>query len=96
MIFRYTTCGTPDYFAPEVIQQTGMGKGVDWWTLGILLYELMSGHAPFEASDPIETYQKIVRGIGRVIFLSVSSCASQKKQKMKRCDSRSGTRIARI
>lgn len=64
----YTTCGTPDYFAPEVIQQTGMGKGVDWWTLGVLVHELMSGHAPFEANDPMETYQKIVRGVNRVRF----------------------------
>lgn len=64
----YTTCGTPDYFAPEVIQQTGMGKGVDWWTLGVLIHELMSGHAPFEANDPMETYQKIVRGVNRVRF----------------------------
>jgi hypothetical protein len=39
---------------------TGMGKGVDWWTLGVLMHELMSGHAPFEANDPMETYQKIV------------------------------------
>lgn len=64
----FTTCGTPDYFAPEVIQQTGMGKGVDWWTLGVLTHELMSGHAPFEANDPMETYQKIVRGVNRVRF----------------------------
>jgi protein kinase A len=40
-----------------------MGKGVDWWTLGILTFELMAGHAPFEANDPMETYQKIVRGM---------------------------------
>ncbi|CAD7927310.1 unnamed protein product [Amoebophrya sp. A25] len=65
----YTTCGTPDYFAPEVIQQAGMGKGVDWWTLGVLVHELMSGHAPFEANDPMETYQKIVRGVSRVRFM---------------------------
>ncbi|CAD7955388.1 unnamed protein product [Amoebophrya sp. A120] len=65
----FTTCGTPDYFAPEVVQQAGMGRGVDWWTLGILIHELMSGHAPFEANDPMETYQKIVRGVSRVRFV---------------------------
>ncbi|CAD7949721.1 unnamed protein product [Amoebophrya sp. A120] len=64
----YTTCGTPDYFAPEVIQQTGMNKAVDWWTLGILIHELLSGHAPFDAKDPMETYQKIVRGVNGVNF----------------------------
>eukprot|EP00397_Hematodinium_sp_SG-2012_P005219 GEMP01005237.1.p1 GENE.GEMP01005237.1~~GEMP01005237.1.p1 ORF type:complete len:865 (+),score=197.97 GEMP01005237.1:112-2706(+) len=64
----YTTCGTPDYFAPEVVQHTGMTKAVDWWTLGVLIHELLSGHAPFEAKDPMETYQKIVRGISIVKF----------------------------
>eukprot|EP00397_Hematodinium_sp_SG-2012_P002886 GEMP01002894.1.p1 GENE.GEMP01002894.1~~GEMP01002894.1.p1 ORF type:complete len:832 (-),score=167.20 GEMP01002894.1:1956-4451(-) len=65
----YTTCGTPDYFAPEVIQQTGMTQAVDWWTLGILIHELLCGHAPFEASDPMDTYRKIVRGVSKVQFM---------------------------
>eukprot|EP00397_Hematodinium_sp_SG-2012_P001915 GEMP01001920.1.p1 GENE.GEMP01001920.1~~GEMP01001920.1.p1 ORF type:complete len:863 (+),score=162.44 GEMP01001920.1:582-3170(+) len=64
----YTTCGTPDYFAPEVVQHTGMTKAVDWWTLGVLIHELLSGHAPFEAKDPMDTYQKIVRGVSSVKF----------------------------
>jgi cGMP-dependent protein kinase len=61
----YTTCGTPDYFAPEVIQSTGHTKAVDWWTLGIMVYELMSGHPPFESSDPQRTYAKVMQGIDR-------------------------------
>jgi len=65
----YTTCGTPDYFAPEIVQHTGMTKAVDWWTLGVLIHELLSGHAPFEAKDPMETYQKIVRGVNHVTFV---------------------------
>jgi cGMP-dependent protein kinase len=64
----YTTCGTPDYFAPEVVQQSGQTCALDWWTLGVLIHELLSGHAPFEASHAMETYQKIVKGVSRVDF----------------------------
>ena len=64
----FTACGTPDYFAPELIASTGHGLPVDWWTLGILLFELLSGHPPFESSYPMQTYQKIMRGISKVAF----------------------------
>lgn len=65
----YTTCGTPDYFAPEMIQSCGHTRALDWWTLGILLFELMCGRPPFESATPMQTYQKVVKGgINRVVF----------------------------
>jgi len=64
----YTTCGTPDYFAPELIASTGHTNAVDWWTLGILIFELMSGHPPFESAYPMQTYSKIMKGIIKVPF----------------------------
>lgn len=64
----YTTCGTPDYFAPELIQSEGHNKGVDWWTLGILMFELMSGHTPFEAPFPMKIYARVLKGINHVSF----------------------------
>ncbi|CAD7939493.1 unnamed protein product [Amoebophrya sp. A120] len=64
----YTTCGTPDYFAPEIVANLGHHYGVDWWTLGILIHELLSGHAPFEDGDPSRTYAKINRGVQYVKF----------------------------
>jgi cGMP-dependent protein kinase len=64
----YTTCGTPDYFAPELIASSGHTHSVDWWTLGILLFELMTGHPPFESSAPMQIYSKVAKGIGKVNF----------------------------
>eukprot|EP00440_Ansanella_granifera_P040838 gb/GFBE01044284.1/.p1 GENE.gb/GFBE01044284.1/~~gb/GFBE01044284.1/.p1 ORF type:complete len:770 (+),score=265.98 gb/GFBE01044284.1/:1-2310(+) len=64
----FTTCGTPDYFAPELIASKGHTVAVDWWTLGILTFELLSGHPPFESATPMQIYSKVQKGIGKVSF----------------------------
>lgn len=66
----YTTCGTPDYFAPELITAKGHNTAVDWWTSGILLYEIITGSTPFEAAGAMQIYAKVLKGIDNVIFPS--------------------------
>lgn len=56
----YTLCGTPDYIAPEVINTKAYNKSVDWWSLGILIYEMLAGVTPFTASNPVKTYENIL------------------------------------
>jgi len=72
----YTIAGTIDYFAPETIKGQGHHVEVDWWGLGITLFEMYAAYPPFESAFPIQTYAKIEKGIERVKFpLSMPSAA---------------------
>jgi len=56
----YSTVGTPDYIAPEVLLKKGYGLECDWWSLGAIMYEMLVGYPPFFADEPVITCKKIV------------------------------------
>jgi serum/glucocorticoid-regulated kinase 2 len=72
----HTFCGTPEYLAPEIVTGAGHDKAVDWWSLGILLYELTVGIPPFYSQNVNEMYNKIQHGVLRFPPFLSEGCKS--------------------
>lgn len=57
----FSTVGTPDYIAPEVFGKEGYGPEVDWWSIGVMLFEMVVGYPPFFSEQPTDTCKKVVK-----------------------------------
>jgi len=58
----HTFCGTIEYMAPEILVRSGHNRAVDWWSLGALMYDMLTGSPPFTAENRKKTMDKIIKG----------------------------------
>lgn len=62
----FSVCGTPEYLAPEVLLKQGHGKPVDWWTLGCIIYEMVTGQPPYYSSNRQDLFEKIKHALPKL------------------------------
>ncbi|XP_024966413.1 serine/threonine-protein kinase tricorner-like isoform X2 [Cynara cardunculus var. scolymus] len=75
----YSTVGTPDYIAPEVLLKKGYSLECDWWSLGAIMYEMLVGYPPFYSDDPMSTCRKIVHWKSHLKFPQEAHLSSEAK-----------------
>uniref|UniRef100_H3B4R6 protein kinase C n=1 Tax=Latimeria chalumnae TaxID=7897 RepID=H3B4R6_LATCH len=86
-----TFCGTPEFMAPEVLTETTYTRAVDWWGLGVLIYEMLVGESPFPGDDEEEVFDSIVNDeVCYPRFLSTEAIAIIRKLLRKNPERRLG------
>nr|XP_047133739.1 serine/threonine-protein kinase N2-like isoform X2 [Hydra vulgaris] len=89
-----TFCGTPEFLAPEVLTETSYTRAVDWWGLGVLIFEMLVGESPFPGDDEEEVFDSIVNDEVRYPrFLSNDSIALMRRLLRKNPERRLGSSI---
>lgn len=87
-----TFCGTPEFLAPEVLTETSYTRAVDWWGLGVLVFEMLVGESPFPGDDEEEVFDSIVHDEVRYPrFLSIEAVAIMRRLLRKNPERRLGT-----
>ncbi|KAL9914853.1 serine/threonine-protein kinase N-like [Glossina fuscipes] len=87
-----TFCGTPEFLAPEVLTDTSYTRAVDWWGLGVLIFEMLVGESPFPGDDEEEVFDSIVNDEVRYPrFLSLEAIAIMRRLLRKNPERRLGS-----
>lgn len=93
----FTFCGTPNYLAPEMSDPSGYSEAIDWWSLGVLTYELMVGEQPFDGNDVWEILKEAAAGIEKANWPDDTGCWGSfvkdlcKQQPLERLPMRTGS-----
>ncbi|MCO5552313.1 hypothetical protein L7F22_005824 [Adiantum nelumboides] len=87
-MLAFSTVGTPDYIAPEVLLKKGYGMECDWWSLGAIMYEMLVGYPPFYSDEPMTTCRKIVNWRSHLKFPEEVKLSAEAKDLISRllCD----------